>query len=186
MFVDAICTVFKPASDENRPLSDETKRHAMSTYELLEGLRILPGQNNENIDFDALTQWCSEVRKLAAEMDRKDIADQRIGHLLAHGPQSLIDQAWPHEAIRAVIESLASDEVERGLTIERHNMRGAYSKAIGEGGEQERAFAKQARAWANTMPGFPRTAAMLARISESWNRDAEEADTLAAKEALRI
>ncbi len=186
MFVDAICAVFKPATDENRPLSDEAKRHAMSAYELLEGLRILPGQNNENIDFDVLNQWCSEVRKLALEMDRKDITDQRIGHLLAHGPQSLVDQAWPHEAIRAVIESLASDEVERGLTIERYNMRGVYSKAIGEGGEQERALAKQARRWANMMPGFPRTAAMLASISDSWNRDAEEADTLAAKEALRI
>lgn len=186
IFMDAICAVFKAENDENLPISDEAKRNAVSAYELLEGLRILPGQNDESLDVEALYQWCTEVRELALKMDRKTITDQRIGHLLAHGPQSLVDHAWPHQAIRTVIERLASDEVERGLTIERYNMRGVYSKSIGEGGQQERAFANQARAWANAMPNFPRTAATLVRISVGWSREAEKADELVAKEALRI
>jgi hypothetical protein len=186
MFMDAICAVFKPASGEPQEFSDEARRLAMASYELLEGLRTLPGQSNENIDFEALSSWCGEVRELADKLDRKVITDQRIGHLLAHAPHSSIDHAWPHESIRAVIERLASDEIERGLAIERHNMRGVYSKAIGEGGEQERVLAMQAREWANAMPGYSRTAAMLVRISQEWTRDAEEADTRAAKDALRI
>jgi hypothetical protein len=80
---------------------------------------------------------------------------------------------------------LASDELERGVVIERYNMRGVYGKAIGEGGQQERALAKQARDWAQAMPNFPRTAAMLIRISEGWTRDAEAEDVRAAKDALR-
>ncbi len=185
LFMDAICAVFKRASGEAEELSEGSKRLAMASYELLEGLRILPGQDNENIDLDVLSKWCLEVRRLAEEMDRKAITDQRIGHLLAHAPLSPVDQAWPHESVRHVIERLASDEVERGIAIERHNMRGVYSKAIGEGGDQERALAKQARDWAKTMPEFPRTAAMLSRISDSWNWDAEQADIHAEKESLR-
>lgn len=38
---------------------------------------------------------------------------------------------------------------------------------------------------AEAMPAYPRTAAMLMRISESWNREAEDADLSAAKEMLR-
>ena len=186
MFMDAICAVFKPASREPGELSDEAKRLAMAAYDLLEGLRILPGQSEEDINFEILTKWCTEVRELAVKMDRVAITDSRIGHLLAHAPRSSVDQAWPHEAVRAVIERLVSDDVEKGLTIERYNMRGVYSKAIGEGGTQERELAKQAREWAIAMPEFPRTAATLVRIAEGWTRDAEKADTDAAKDALRI
>ena len=185
LFMDAICAVFKRASGEVEELSDGSKRLAMASYELLEGLQILPGQDNENIDLDVLSKWCFEVRQLAEKMDRKAITDQRIGHLLAHAPLSPVDHAWPHESVRNVIERLASDDVERGISIERHNMRGVYSKAIGEGGDQERALAQQTRDWANTMPEFPRTAAMLFRISDAWIRDAEQVDIHAEKEALR-
>jgi alpha/beta superfamily hydrolase len=95
------------------------------------------------------------------------------------------DNAWPHESVRSVIEQLASDEVERGVVIERFNMRGVYGKAIGEGGVQERVLARQSLDWAEAMPGYPRTAALLMHISESWLREAEQADLSAAKESLR-
>jgi hypothetical protein len=185
MFMDAVCAVFKPASQETKELSDEARRLAMAAYELLEGLRILPGQSNEGIDVSVLKTWCLEVRELAEKMDRMVITDQRIGHLLAHAPESQVDKAWPHEAVRAVVELLASSDVEKGLEIERYNMRGVYNKAIGEGGSQERILAKTARDWANTMPDFPRTAATLTRISDGWIREADEADTRAEVDALR-
>ena len=64
-------------------------------------------------------------------------------------------------------------------------MRGVYSKAIGEGGQQERALAKQCQDWATAMPGSPRTSAMLMGVAQSWLREAERADQSAAKESLR-
>ena len=85
-----------------------------------------------------------------------------------------------------MIESLASTEVERGISIERINMRGVFSKQIGEGGDQERALARQSREWADVSSEFVRTSAMLQRIAQSWVADAERADTAAQQQMLRF
>jgi hypothetical protein len=185
MFIDAVRAVFRSASSEPDSLTKEQEAFASAAYELLEGLKVLPGQEDMEIDAEVLQWWCMEVRRLGAEADRARITDSRIGQLLAHAPLSVRDGAWPHEAVRSVIESLASDDLEHGLEIERFNMRGAFSRAIGEGGEQERRLARQAKAWAEAVPSSPRTAAMLMRISESWNRHAEHQDISAAKDSLK-
>jgi len=185
LYMEVVCAVYKPASGEAKEISEAEKRQATAAYELLEGLRVLPGQTDGHVDSERLMQWCTEVRDLAVKVGRVDVTDIRIGQLLAHAPPSSVDHAWPHEAVRVAIENMASDKVERGLAVERFNMRGVYGKALGEGGDQERALAKQAHDWASAMPDYPRTSAMLLRISESWMRDAEDADLRSAKEALR-
>lgn len=73
--------------------------------------------------------------------------------------------------------------VEKAVCIERLNMRGVYSKAMGEGVQQERALAEQARRWARAMPEFPRTANMLSAIAEMWFKQSETADRSAVQEA---
>ncbi|MGO4761330.1 hypothetical protein AB4120_02215 [Cupriavidus sp. 2KB_3] len=185
LFMDAICAVFKPANRESEPPAEGAEKLAVAAYELLTGIRVLPGQSDGDVDEQTLIAWCTEVRRIAVEVDREKIADQRIGAILAHAPLSKKDDAWPHEAVRSAIEKLGSEELERGVIIERFNMRGVYSKAIGEGGDQERVLARQSREWADAMPGWPRTAAMLMQISEGWLRDAERADLSAQQEALR-
>jgi hypothetical protein len=55
----------------------------------------------------------------------------------------------------------------------------------GEGGDQERILARQARDWAEAMPHYSRTAALLMRVSENWLREAEQAHLSAEKESLR-
>jgi len=185
LFMDTICAVFKPANRKNEPAVEGAEKLALAAYDLLTSIQLIPGQNENDIDEQALLAWCTEVRRIAVEVDRETITEQQVGALLAHAPSSKKDNAWPHEAVRSTIERLASDELERGVSIERFNMRGAYSKAIGEGGEQERVLARQYREWANAMPEWPRVAAMLMRISGSWLREAEQADLSAQQEALR-
>lgn len=185
MFMDAVCAVFKPASGEAEPVSEGAERLAVAAYDLLTGLHVLPGQSGDEVDYGVLLAWCQEVQSIAAEVDRVRITDQRIGAVLAHAPASSADGAWPHEAVRALIERLASEDVEKGIAIERFNLRGVYSKSIGEGGQQERALAQQARGWAAAMPDSPRTAAMLVHVAENWEHHAELADADAARDALR-
>jgi hypothetical protein len=185
LFMDAICAVFKRASGESAATTEGAEKLAVAAYELLTGIHILPGQIDDDVDEQALLNWCKEVRLIAVEVDREMIVDQQIGAVLAHAPLSKRDNAWPHESVRSAIEKLGSDALERGVAIERFNMRGAYSKGTAEGGDQERVLAKQSREWAEAMPEWPRTAAMLMRISESWLRDADGSDLSARKEALR-
>ena len=184
-FVSAICTVFKPASGEAPIVSEQEQKMATAAYKLLNGLNVLPGQSDDRVDFATLKAWSDEVRQRAALADRSAITDARIGHLLAHAPEDPDDHAWPHKAVRQLIEELSSDEVEQAVRIGRFNMRGVFSKAIGEGGQQERALADQAKDWARALPEFPRTTNMLFAIAEMWFREGEAADARAAKDALR-
>lgn len=185
LFIDAIKLVFRPKGVELPAPSKAEQRRAVAAYELLESLHVLPGQTDLEVNSEKLLEWCNEVRKLANEANLAEITDIRIGHLLAHSPASNQDGAWPHESVRLAIESLASGDIEHGLSIERFNMRGVYSKSLGEGGAQERGLAEQSKGWAKAMPSSPRTAAMLMRISESWLREAERADISGEKDAIR-
>ncbi|MBB3271388.1 hypothetical protein FHW75_002543 [Pseudomonas sp. OG7] len=184
-FISLVSMVFRAKGAAPAEVSALQKSQATNAYQLLKSLKTLPGQTGEEVDQETLLAWCLELRHLAAQVNREDITDQLIGQVLAHAPLSSIDGAWPHEAVRHVIEALASSQIELGVCIERSNMRGVFSKAIGEGGDQERDLAYQARAWAQASVDFVRTHAMLEQIAQSWLRDAERADTMAKQDALR-
>ncbi|WP_219266392.1 hypothetical protein [Pseudomonas sp. Xaverov 259] len=184
-FMELVCLVFRAKGAEAVEASESQKGRATNAYQLLKSLKSLPGQTDQEVNQDTLLAWCLELRRLAAEHNRQDITDQLIGQVLAHAPVSLKDGAWPHEAVRHVIETLASSQVELGIRIERVNMRGVFSKALGEGGNQERAFAQQAQEWAKASLDFGRTHAMLELIARSWLADAGRADTEAKQDAMR-
>lgn len=184
-FVDAMSMAFRPEGSELPPPTIAEQRRASSAYALIDGLAVLPGQSGTEIDVDKLMAWCVEVRRLALGLNLAKVVDNRIGQLIAHAPPSGIDHAWPHESVRIAIERLASDNIDRGVAIERFNMRGAYSKAMGEGGAQERELAEQSKNWAESMPAFPRVAAILLKISDNWLREAKQEDINAEQEILR-
>ena len=185
-FVEMVSRVFRGKDEEPREISDRESKHATNAYRLLKSLKSLPGQSDQHLDALTLHNWCHEVQRLATYVNRKEIADQMIGQVLAHSPLDPNDEAWPHAAVRGVIEALASSEVERGISIERVNMRGVYSKQMGEGGNQERALAQQLRDWAEASSEFVRTRALLERIAQTWDAYATSADTEAKKQALRF
>lgn len=184
-YVSVIKDVFKPASGDMPEQTEESRSRAKASYRLLSSIKILPGQKEDEIDFDTIYAWSSEVRQKAADIDRAAITDQFIGHILAHAPVEKSDNAWPHLTVRRLLEELRSEEIERGVETERHNMRGVYTKSLDEGGAQERALAVQARNWAKAMPKFPRVAALLTRIGDSWDRQAEYEDIRMEQQRLK-
>jgi hypothetical protein len=184
-FVSIICDAFKPASIETVEITEEKQRRGRAGYQLLSKMELIPGTEGSHIDFNKLRQWSAEVRRLAAKHDRAVITDQSIGQILAHAPLDA-DGAWPHRAVRELIEELKSDHLELGISIARFNMRGGFMKAMYEGGGQERAIAQQARTWAKAMSGWPRTLAMLLEISRSWDRHAQREDERARQDELRF
>ncbi|MFC3123523.1 hypothetical protein ACFOD4_00500 [Pseudoroseomonas globiformis] len=181
LFVSLICTVFLPTSGRRPEPNEALRQQARAAFRALESFRELPGRTGTEVDASALRVWVMEALQLTIEADRAKIGAQYIGKVLAHAPHDPADEAWPHRAVREVIEGAASDELERGIQVERFNMRGVFSKDPYEGGGAERALAVQARQWADVSTAWPRTAGMLARIAESWEHHAEREDIEAQK-----
>jgi hypothetical protein len=184
LFVSLVCTVFFPASGERPEPSGALRQQAQAAFRALEAFREVPGRIGNDVDATVLRVWVKEALRLTAEADRMKIGAQYVGKVLAHAPNDPADQAWPHRAVREVLEEIASDDLERGIRIERFNMRGVYSKDPYEGGSAERALAVQARQWADVSTAWPRTAGMLARIAEGWEHHAEREDIEAQQRLL--
>ncbi len=188
-FVDVICDAFLPhnrnKADQVEPTAEERAR-GEAAYTLLNGMVQIPGQRENNeIDEETLVQWVYAVRKRAAESDRAIITDQQIGQILAHSPEDPEDKGWPHRAVRNVIEKFAADHIDRGFMIGRFNMRGVYSKAMYEGGDQERALASQYRGWADiSRSRWPRMAQVLETMANDWEKQAQREDEQAEQEKL--
>jgi hypothetical protein len=184
-FVSVLCDVFRRHSGDLTEPTEVQRARAEIGYRLLSSFQVVPGFQDDQLDVAALRQWVLDVRRLAAEADRAEICDEYIGHVLAHAPVDPDDQSWPHYGVCDLIEELRSNGVELGIRIERHNMRGVVSKAVYEGGEQERALAEEARGWARAAEGWPRTTAMLHELSRSWDRDAAQEDERARQDQMR-
>jgi hypothetical protein len=186
MFVEVLSHVFRGKNvPADQVLTDEMRTRATVSYDLLTAFKNVPGSREGKIDVLELSEWVVKVRALTAAKDLSDIGDQRIGCVLAHAPHNAGEPFWPPSAVCQVIETAASEQIERGFAIECFNKRGAYTKGINEGGEQEREFTKRYEAWADAAPMYPRTSAMLIRISEDWIRNADRADIEAEKSKMK-
>ena len=188
-FMEVLCAVFLPSGRDktkDQEPTEESRSRASAAFKLLEGLNTVPGtQENGDISESALIGWIEEVRKLANVQDRAAIADQRIGHILARAPMEADDGAWPHKAVRSAIEKFNHKNIRTGVMIERHNMRGVYSKSLYEGGTQERDLATKYREWSRVSKStWPCTARLLDDIADDWDKQAQAEDMRAKQEML--
>jgi hypothetical protein len=176
--------VFRGDNDPQPEPDEAAKAKWRSFYSLLSKFTRLPGQNGDDVEVGVLSQWIDRVRELAAKTGRVEITDQYLGHVLAHAGCD-VDRNWPHRAVREQIERLKSAELERGIQIERFNMRGPHWRALYEGGDQERAFAAEYNRSADLMASWPRIAALLNAIARHWEADGQRADVRASQRKLR-
>jgi hypothetical protein len=188
-FVSLVCDAFRPAHRDkanDAGITDQERAKAQTAYGLLRGMDVIPGRKDEShIDEKKLLEWINSVRNIAAEVDRSVISDQQIGSILAHAPNDPEDGGWPHQVVRDIIEKLAAEEIENGLIVERFNMRGGYSKALFEGGTQERALANQYRHWAEIARArWPRMARVLEMGAEHWEALGQWEDVRAEQDKL--
>jgi hypothetical protein len=182
LFVHLICLAFKadpPFEDEFADLSPELKEiNIKNSYELLQLMNQLPGQDSQKVDATKLQGWIERVRQECAKKNRIQIADTYIGKLLSHSPEGN-DSMWPHEAVRDVIERYENLEMERGIEIGRYNQRGVVSKTLDEGGNQEHELAEKYKQDAEKIRyTWPRTAEMLRRIAKKYEFDGRREDLM--------
>lgn len=180
-FMELLKAVFRPNEDsgiEEDARDPETARIvATQAYNLLSFCNQVPGTLADGrIDAQRLEAWTKEVRRLAAESGRTEIADQKIGEVLSSSPVGE-DGVWPAKDVRDLIELIASPELENGFAVGLYNRRGVTTRAMGEGGQQERELAAKYRADARASEiDWPRTSAVLNKIADSYEADAKRHD----------
>lgn len=181
-FVDLVKLIFLPAVESGVVEDASTDREQAQTlasqaYRVLNDWAQVPGADDHGlIDVAVLEDWVKHARKLLVQAGRGDIGDQRIGEILAASVRQL-DESWPPEAVREVIEVSRSRHLETGLAIGVHNRRGVTVRSPYDGGEQERGLAQRYRHDAEALRfDWPRTAATLNRIAESYTMDAQRED----------
>jgi hypothetical protein len=186
LFAEVICAAFRARHrEESEAISEQDRARAQVAYECLSEWNVVPGTGPAGaLDAAALNTWVDESRQLCSASDRAVIGDQQIGQVLAFS-RAGTDGTWPQPEVRALIERVASDEIERGLATSVFNQRGASCRSLTDGGAQERGLAARYRGYADAVAiPAPRTAAMLRRIADQYDLDAHREDVRADQRDL--
>ncbi len=179
-FAQVVGYVYRAEGDERAEtdeLTEEMVIRAEMGYELLESWHLIPGLTQDGrVDLEQLQAWIIQAREACRSIKRSVVGDQQIGQVLAYAPAAP-DGVWPDVAVREVIEEVASKDIETGIYIGVHNRRGVVTRAIGEGGKQEKELAETYRKYAKAVgDSWPRTAALLRKIADSYESEARSED----------
>jgi hypothetical protein len=150
---------------------------AERAWSLLWHWHQMPGVREDGtVDEEHLKNWVAQARNLAKERERSVITLIHIGHALAHSPRDE-DGAWPHRAVRDIIEEIANPRLESGFQCQVFNNRGVTSRGLTDGGAQERVLVERYEKDATQIADmWPRTASVLRGIAEDYRRHAERED----------
>jgi hypothetical protein len=182
-FVDVISYIYKAEDEEKINLTKYDETRISLAYDLIDSWHDCPGRNEDGtFDVEFFRNWVTNARVKLIEVKRGNIGDILIGHMLAFAPYGS-DGAFPHEAVRDLLEEVSSPKIEQGLQTQIFNNRGVVMRAIAEGGGQERAIADRYLDYAKKIGDqHPRTAAMLRRLSDNYLSDARREDLTAELE----
>ena len=179
VFADFISWRFKRSDGQVDDDVDEATRRnrAHAAVRIFWELRGLPGLgDNGAVDREVLGEWVREARRLCRDRSRGDIGDQKIGQILANAPVGS-DGAWPCEPVRDLLDRVGSQQIGRGFTTGKFNLRGVTRRGIFEGGEQERSLSDVYRADAAKIAfSWPFTAQLLRTLADGYESDARQFD----------
>ena len=178
-FVQVVALVYRAEGETPSEPSEEEKARAERACELLRSWRWrpLPGMPEDGaFDPEALREWVLKARTILRAQGRLAMGDYTIGEVLSGSPGG-DDGAWPHPAVRDLIEQLESDDFERGLLIGVLNSEGVSFRSPDQGGTLERTEADRYEQWAGSVSDrWGRTAAVLRRLRDHYRSRADDED----------
>ena len=175
----------KAADDSGLDAQEESASRTMlaeNAYRLLGAFDRLPGRNEDEIvDGDVLKWWVFKVLELGQGLNRRGPAEIHVGQVLATAPSDA-DGTWPCKPVRDLLELLQNSNVESGLQTAVLNRRGATTRAVDEGGVQEKELVEKYRRMAERVAdGSPRTAVILRSLATSYEADARREERSAER-----
>jgi hypothetical protein len=189
-FVDVLKFLYIPNNEklleeERKGLSDELiKNRGQQAYQLLNTWKKIPGINDDgSVDNLILTSWIQNVRTLAEQADRLEVADMQIGKILAQYPEK--NEVWPPDEIANVIESINTDSLKQNYRSELFNKRGSSTRAMDSGGDIERGHAKYFDKLSTAQKyKHPIIANIFKNLAKGYLLDAKRQDEDAARNKL--
>lgn len=192
LFAQLISFMYKRDDGVQDPATDgldqkQAENRAHTAREVIDSWTLLPGLHEDgSLDEDELSRWVKSARSAYAKGGRVTGGDLQIGLLLARAPADP-DGAWPHIAVRNLLEDLQNDVIEKHIPIGIYNGRGSTTRGLTEGGVQERKLSEHYKKMGEaTKTKWPRTAAILRSIVEWYESDAEREDVSAELNDLRF
>jgi len=179
-FVDLLWLFYR--ADVPSEPSESERNMATQAVRVLNGWSVVPGTKADGeIDGERLRTWVDEVLRLANDKRLSDVAESKIGAILAKAPEKS-GLPWPPQAVRQLIEHVGSKELENGFFVAERNKHGSSIRRMTEGGSLERTRASRYRDLAKAV-GITnaRTRGLLIELAESYEREAEEADRSAER-----
>lgn len=177
-FVHLVEMAFRPARARGNdpPALTETQRSvALNAYRALHGWPesgFLPGASEAgSVDAPLLAEWVERARERLTAVDRAETGDIMIGTALAASPPDPGDE-WPGLAVRDLLESLQSDDIDGGLFTAVRNQRGFTRRSLTAGGDQERELAAGFKQRARHYCQWPRTAAIFSDLARAYEHEA--------------
>src|SRR5581483_8290404 len=161
-------------SDEQGLSSAQAEIRANNARKVFDSWHLFPGiQADGKLDEKQLFEWIETAREACAATHHIKGGDLQIASLLSHAPSGN-DGIWPDIAVRNLIEHLKNEIIEQHIPVGIYNNRGVTQRNPLEGGVQERKLAEDYAKMSKEMRiKWPRTAAMLRTIAESYDRDAK-------------
>ncbi len=154
--------------------SEETKEAASNAWNLLHSWKTPPG-TQEDGSFNNLhfSTWLQRVKDICRESGHLEVALINVGEVLIHTPSD-IDGLWINHSVAEALNSRDADEMRRGFRTGSYNSRGTHW--VDPIGKPERELAMHYRKKAEDVEnaGYHRFAVTLRKLSETYDREAEQ------------
>ncbi len=162
-------------SDDNAP-DDESELRANAAGQILDAWRGYPGDAEppEQAD-ERLFAWADAALAGLADAGCARTGTREVARVLARASSK--DGHWPCIAARRLLQKNAGVDLAGRLRTEKRNLRGMTSRAVGEGGRQERRMAGTYRASSQALRAtWPAAAGLLDDLAADYLAEAAEQD----------
>lgn len=176
-FVNLVTALYRRDDDHDDATTDVgSQQHAEAAYRVLDAWKGCPGEGEDDDARDGiLYAWANAALQGLADAGRLSMGTSEVAKVLARAPRS--SGHWPCVAARRLLEERAGLNLASRISLAKRNLRGMTSRAVGEGGRQERLLEKEYRDSAAALrTEWPATSTMLEQLAQEYAFDAARQD----------